>query len=147
ADLLAARQRREKAPLLLVRAGEEDVAGAEAVVGGDGEGHPRVHAGELLHDDRVVERRQARAAVLGGPDDAHQAEGPQLREDLARELLLLVPFPRVRGQLRLGELADRLLEELLLFAPAEIQVALHLLLWTDAADLPRRAAGLPALRG
>src|SRR5437762_1237928 len=80
-DLLSPRQRREEAALLLVGAGEEDVAGAEAVVGGHGEGHSRIDSGQLLHHEGIVECRHARAAVLGGPDDTHEAELPQLRED------------------------------------------------------------------
>src|SRR6185503_3588352 len=62
-----------------------------------------------------------RSAVLRRPDHAHQAHLAQLGEDLARELLLLVPFPRVRSQLRLCELADRLPQELLVLTQAEIQ--------------------------
>ena len=50
--------------LLLLGAGQEDVARAEAVVRGHGEGHPGVRARQLLHHDRVVERGHARAAVL-----------------------------------------------------------------------------------
>src|SRR5439155_21697378 len=60
-------------------------------------------------------------AVLGRPDHAHQAQLAQLGEDLAGELLLLVPLARVRGQLRLRELADGLLQELLFLAEAEVQ--------------------------
>ena len=90
-DLLAPGQGHQVLLLLLLGAGQEDVAGAEAVVGGHGEGHPGVHARQLLHDDRVVERGHARAAVLRGPDHAHEAQLAELGEDLARELLLSRP--------------------------------------------------------
>ena len=57
----------------------------------------------------------------GGPHHAHEAHLAELGEDLARELLALVPLARVRAQLALRELSDRFLEELLLLAEAEIQ--------------------------
>ena len=121
-DLLALGQGREVLLLLRLAAGEEDVAGAEAVVGGDREGHARVHPRQLLHDDRVVEgRRGPSPPYSAGQRDPHEAQLAELREDLARELLLLVPLARVGAKLRLGELADRLLEEPLLLAQAEVQ--------------------------
>src|SRR5207247_10268158 len=89
--------------------------------GGAEEDPARSDAGQRLHHEGIVECRHARAAGRGGPDDTHEAELPQLREDRARELLLLVPLPGVRGELGLRELANRLLEELLLLAEAEVQ--------------------------
>ena len=99
AHLLAARERRQEAALLLLAAGQVDVGGAQAVVGGERERDAGVHARELLHHDRPVERPSARAAVLLRPAGPGHAELAEPREHLARELLLLVPLARVRGEL------------------------------------------------
>ena len=57
----------------------------------------------------------------GRPADPHEPQLRELAEDLAREVLLLVPFPRVGPDLRLREVADGLPQELLLLAQLEIQ--------------------------
>ena len=121
ADLLAARERGRYFFFCSSLPARKMWPEREAVVGGHGQGHAGVDARELLHHDRVVQGGHPGAAVFRGPDHAHEAELAELREDLARELLLLVPFARVRTDLRLRELPDGLLEELLLLGKAEVQ--------------------------
>ncbi len=120
AHLLAAGERRQPALLLLRAAEEMDVRRAQAVVRGERQRDPGVDARELLHHDRPVERREPRAAVLLGPAGAREPERAEPREHLARELLLLVPLARVRGELGLGELAHGLAQQELLFAQLEV---------------------------
>ena len=77
-------------------------------------------ARELLDADAVVDRRHRRAAVLFGELDAHQAERGELRQQLRRKLLRLVPLHDVGTHLRFGELAHRAAQQLLLFGGTEV---------------------------
>ena len=81
-----------------------------------------VHARKLFDADAVVHGRHAGAAVLLGPLDAQQAESGELRNQLGRKMLRLVPLPDVRANLRFGELANRAPEQLLLFSQPEIHI-------------------------
>ena len=98
---------------------EEDVVRAEAVVRRDGEADRAVHARELVDDVDVVDVRQARAAVLLGHEDAQHPELAQLREDVARKDLRLVPLLDVGRDLGLGEVADHRANGLLLLGERE----------------------------
>ena len=62
-----------------------------------------VRARELLHHEHVGEVVRAGAAVGLGHADAHQPELAELVEELAREVVLVVPAGRVRGDLLVGE--------------------------------------------
>src|SRR6202008_2495865 len=56
----------------------------------------------------------ASAAVLLRGREAHQPEAAHLLHDVGREVVVLVPLRGVRGDLRLGELADAAAELLVL---------------------------------
>ena len=67
---------------------------------------------DLLDDRLVVHVGEARAAVLLGKEDAEEAELAELAEDLARELLGLVPAHDVGPDLGVAEIAKRLEDRL-----------------------------------
>ena len=79
-----------------------------------------IHARELLEADAVVEGGHARAAVLLGVLDAEQAERRQLRHQLRREFLILIPFADVRPDFGFGELAHGAAQQRLLFGRTEV---------------------------
>ena len=87
-----------------------------AGAGVDGHGHPDAGVGarELLEHEHVGEEVGARAAVLLGHADAHQAELAELGEQLAREDVVAIPLRRVRGDLLVGEPAREVADLLLL---------------------------------
>src|SRR4030095_6188211 len=120
ANLLAARQRHEELLLLLLVAEEGNVRRAKAVMRRDRKRDRRVDARELLDADAVVDRRHAGAAVLLGDLDAEQAEGGELRAQLGRKMLLLIPLADVRTNLGFRELADAAPQQDLLFGRAEV---------------------------
>ena len=97
-----------------------DVRRAEAVVRGHRQRDGRIDARELLDADAVVDRRHAGAAVLLRELDAEQPERSQLRPQLGREVLRLVPFADVRPDLGLRELADAAAEQDLLLGRTEV---------------------------
>ena len=53
-------------------------------------------------------------AVVARDVDAHEAQLRKLRDRLGGELVPLVPPPRVRGELLVGELAAHLVDHLVL---------------------------------
>ena len=55
ADLLAAGQRHEKCPFLLLGAEHQDVRGAQTVVRRDRERQPRIHARQLFDANAVID--------------------------------------------------------------------------------------------
>ena len=79
-----------------------------------------IDARELLDADAVVERRHAGAAVLLRELDAEQPERRELRHQLDRKMLRLVPLADVRADFGLGELADGAAQQLLLFGQPEV---------------------------
>jgi hypothetical protein len=110
ADFLAPRQGRQETLLLRFVACQEEVAPAQAVVRGERQRDAGVDARDLLHHDRVVERREPRATIFDGPHHAHQTERAELFEHAAGKTLLLVPLPGVRPELTLGKISNGLLE-------------------------------------
>ena len=108
------RERHEVRALLFVGSEHRDVRGAQPVVRGDGQRDRRIDARELLDADAVVDRRHRRAAEFFRELNAHQSERGELREQLAWELLRLVPLARVRPQLGFGEFADAAPQQLLI---------------------------------
>ena len=86
----------------------------------DGDADARVRARELLEHEDVGEEVGARAAVLLGHADAHQPELGELREQLAREVVLAIPGGRVRLDLGLRELARQRLDLALVGAEREV---------------------------
>ena len=89
-------------------------------MGGDRQRHGRAHTRELFDADAVVDRRQRRAAVLFGELHAGEPERRELRQEIGRKLLGLVPLHDVWTDLRLREFADRPAQQFLLLSRAEI---------------------------
>ena len=114
ADQLAARERRHEARPLLLGAEAEQRQRHRARVDGDRHADARVAARELLDHEHVREEVGPGAAVLLRQADAHQAELGELREDVAREVVLAVPLGRVRLDLGADEVARERLDLLLL---------------------------------
>ena len=105
AELLAARERRQQARLLLGRAVALDRRHGQPGVHGDGDREAGVVARELLDDQ--AERRviEPGAAVLLGHRHAEHAELGERAQRLHRHAMLAVPRGRVRCDLALAELA------------------------------------------
>ena len=95
--------------------GEQDVARAERVVRADQQRHRRVDARDLFEDDGAADRVVSGAAVLFGHHDAEQPLLGELRDQLRRKARLLVALGRAGRDLAVGELAHRLLQNLLIF--------------------------------
>jgi hypothetical protein len=108
--------------LLFFGAGEENVARGKRVVGGGGKRHPRVHAGQFLDHDRVVDGRHAGPAVFLGKHHREQAKFAEFGEDLAREFLLLIPFAGMRLEFLQGEVANGFPEEPLISAELKVHL-------------------------
>jgi hypothetical protein len=101
AQHVAARQRLEEAPLLVVVAeGHEDGAHRAVVDADDGAGGA-VAGGDLLQDDRQRQVVQPGAAPLRGHGHAVAAQLGQALQGGLRELVALVPGGGVRGDLAL----------------------------------------------
>ena len=114
ADQLAARERRHEARPLLLGAEAQQRQGHGARVHGDGDADAGVAARELLDHEHVGEEVRPGAAVLLRHADAHQAELGELREDVAREVVLAIPLGGVRLDLGADEVARERLDLLLL---------------------------------
>jgi hypothetical protein len=79
-----------------------------------------VFKGQRLHDQRTVEPRQARAALLGRHIDGRHAKRRRLLDDVDREMALLVPLRRMGRDALLGEGQRRLLDGRLFFRQREV---------------------------
>ena len=121
ADLLSSGQGDEKAPLLLLRSGHENMVRAQGVVGRNRKTDGSVHPRQFLDDEGVVQHLETGAAILWRKDDAQHPHVAELAHHLARKLLGLVELPGARSDLLLGELTNRLAGQLLLFGQLEIQ--------------------------
>ena len=110
AELLAPRERRHEACLLLLGSEREDRKRRRARVHGDRHADARVRPRELLEDEDVREEVRARAAVLLGDADAHEPELRELGIELVREAVVAVPRGRVGRDLGLGEVARERLD-------------------------------------
>ena len=86
----------------------------------DRERHGRADARQLLDADAVVDRRQRGAAVLFGELHAGETERRELRQEIGRELLRLVPLHDVRTDLGFREFADRPAQQFLLLSRAKV---------------------------
>src|SRR5207244_5367997 len=80
----------------------------------------RIDAREPLEADAVVDRRHPGAAVPLGELDAEQAERGELRHQLDREVLIVIPLADVRTDFGLREFADAAPQQLLLLAQPEV---------------------------
>ena len=96
-------------------AGKKNVIGAEGGVGGDDDADRAIHAREFLDGSDIFDVAHAGAAVLRREDHAHQAHLAQLFDGSQGEFSGFVPLHDVRPDFALGELADTLLQLLLLF--------------------------------
>ena len=76
----------------------------------------RVDARDLFEDDGAADRVVPGAAVLFGHHDAEQPLLGELRDQLRRKARQLVALGRAGRNLAVGELAHRLLENLLIVA-------------------------------
>ena len=104
--------------LLLVGAGDDHRAGAEAV-GGDRGADAGAAPVELLADEHAVEAAEPGAAELLGDVEVHQPELVRLRDHVDRVLHLLVVLGLLRPDLLRGELARQLAQRLLLVRERE----------------------------
>ena len=80
-----------------------------------------VHSRQFLNDEDVIHHLEPGSPVLLRKDDAQQPHLAELPHHLTRELLGLIELHRPRGDLLLGEFANRLAGQLLLFGQLEIQ--------------------------
>ena len=119
-EALAARERRDPLPLLLLGAEEEDRHRPERGVRRERDRDRRIDARELLDRDRVRQRVAACASELLGERDPHQAEVGHLRDELVREPRLAVDLLGDGCDSVDCEPADRLAEELVLGRKVEI---------------------------
>src|SRR5262249_7373822 len=100
-----------------------DVGSAQAVVRRDRERNRRTDARQLFDADAVVDGRHRGPAVPFVELDARQPERGELRQQIHRELLRLVPLHHVRTDLGFGELAHATAQDLLLIRWAEVHSA------------------------
>ena len=122
---LAARAQVGHQPLLLLLGAEQvDGLGAERGVRAHRDRDAGVHARELLDGQRVGQRVAARAAVLLGERDPHQAEVAELGDDLVREALLAVELLGDRRDLALGEVAHGAPDQLVVVGEVEVHPAI-----------------------
>ena len=112
--------------LLLLGPEEEDRHRPERGVRRDRDRDRRVDSRQLLDRDRVRDRVGAAAAVLLGNRHAHQPELGQLGDEVVGEAVLAVELLGDRGDLLLGEVADRAPDELLLLREVEVHAASRL---------------------
>ncbi len=106
--------------LLGLGAEHEDVRGAESVVGGNGQGHRGIDAGQFLDADAVLDGRHAGAAVAIRDLDAHQPLRGEAGGEFRREVLSLVPLHHVRQDFALSELPHRAPDHLVLLGRSEV---------------------------
>ena len=78
-------------------------------------------AGNLLHGDAMGEIAEAGAAPFLLDRDAQEAERPELRPKLARKAVRAVDLGRVRGDLILGKVGDRIAQHGNIAAEVEIE--------------------------
>ena len=107
--------------LLLLRfaAERQDVTGAEPVVRRDRQRQRAIDARRFEHRDRVRERVHPGAAVLFRNANSEQPHLGQLGHDLVRKTLFLVPLACVRLRFLVEEVAQGLLQELVLLVELE----------------------------
>ena len=111
-------QRRQPLRLLLLAAGDDHRAGAEAV-GADRGADPGATPVELLADEDPVEGREAEPAERLGHVQVHQTELVRLGDHVDGVSLVLVVLGRLGPDLLLGELASKLAQTLLLVGKGE----------------------------
>ena len=120
AERAARGELRENGLLLLGRAEFPDRIAGHGIVHRDDDRRRGAHARQLLDDeDEGQGVRAGTAEFLGN----HHSKDPHLRElaqDLAGELLLLLPICRSRSDLRLGELANGVADALLFVRELEV---------------------------
>ena len=133
--------------LLFLGSAEHDGIAGHGVVDGHGDRQRGVHPGDLFDDEGVGQVVDLRAAQVGRHQCAHEAEPGQLVQQGRRELAVRVPIGRARPDFRLGEIADRLPDQPLVFRPLEIQKsASRRAIWCFpkiAGDLIIRSSDLP----
>ena len=117
---LPAHERPQIALLLLAGSEHRDVRYREAIVRSHREGNRRIDARQLLDADAIVNGGQARPSLGLGHLNAHQAEAGQLRDQIGRKRLRLVPLHDMRPDFGLGKLAHGLAKQILFGRQAEI---------------------------
>ena len=120
AERLTAREPRQVRLPLRLRPPLRDRLAEQAVRDGDDAAHGRVRAAELLAEKAVRDRVEPAAAELLGQAGGEEPRLRQRRDERARQLLRLVPRPRVRHELALAELARRGANQLLLRCEREV---------------------------
>ena len=122
ADLLAARTSGARKRCFCSSVPKSEMCEAQAVVRGHRERHAGVHARELLDADAVVDRGHRRAAVPLGNLNPEQAERRQLRHQLGREMLILIPLAHVGPDFGFSERANTGAEHRLLLGRTKVHV-------------------------
>src|SRR5665811_1170647 len=124
ADLAPSHHVREVLLLLLLSAELVDRGAAQGTVRGDQ--HPTGGAGlgDLLDHEDIREDVQAGAAVLLGEEAPQEPHLAHLRDQLVRDLVLLVDADGKRLDLLLYEVADRVPQHVVVLTQREIHVDL-----------------------
>src|SRR5262245_8085160 len=89
-------------------------------MGGDNHRYRGIDAAKLLDDDRSADGIQTSPTVFLGDHDAKEPQLSHLWSQLRRKTRRLVARCRSRRNLRLGKIANRLLEEILLLREIKI---------------------------
>jgi hypothetical protein len=108
AKLLSGGQGRHELVDLVLGARLVDVLGAQAVMGGDAEADGPADLADLLHDDRVTDGVEARAAVVGVDGHAQEALVGHLGHEVVGPPVVLVDLLGQGGDLALREFPDGL---------------------------------------
>ena len=111
ADLATAEEIREITAAHLVRSADRDRGAAQTRRSTDDVPERRVHAGELLDGDAVAELSEALPAERLVVSDAEQPRLAHLRDERARDLVLLLDLLRAWREHVVNESADRPLKE------------------------------------
>src|SRR5262249_35473484 len=105
---------------LLLGAEEENRHRPQRRMRRDGDRDRRVDAGQLLDGDRVRDGVGAGAAVLLGDRDAHEAELPELRDEVVGEPAFAIELLRHRSDAIPCERPDGVSDQLVLWSEVEV---------------------------
>ena len=99
-----------------------DVPAGQRHVGRAGQPHRRVEARQPLYHQRLCQRVGAAAAEAFGKGHAEETQLADFFDDVAREMLGLIPVRGMRLDLALGEVRYRCANLAMLFVQFEVHV-------------------------